>query len=321
MKYLVTGGAGFIGSHVCEALLARGDPVICVDNLNDYYNPKIKENNVSGIIKNKNFTLYKTDIAEYKGLQELFESEKPDKVIHLAARAGVRASIEQPFLYAQTNLTGTMNLLELAKQYKIRNFIFASSSSVYGDRPEVPFRETDRVDDPISPYAATKKAGELLCYTYHHLYHIPITCLRFFTVYGPRGRPDMSPHKFITSVLTGKAIDKYGDGSSERDYTYVADIVKGVISAVDKEQAYTLINLGNAKPVTLNQYISIVEKVVGKKAVLNQKPMQPGDVEKTYADITLAKKMLNWEPTLSLQEGLRKQFEHIQKNLPLYDLT
>jgi UDP-glucuronate 4-epimerase len=304
MKILITGGAGFIGSHVCDALLKRGDKVICIDNFNDYYDPKIKEKNISHHTDNPDFALHRTDIRDMEAMRSIFSKESPDKVIHLAARAGVRPSIEDPLLYQDVNLKGTLNLLELAKEFKIKNFIFASSSSVYGKNKKTPFSESDSVDNPISPYAATKKAGELLCYTYHHLHNMNIACLRFFTVYGPRGRPDMAPYLFTKCIEKGRPIQRFGDGTSKRDYTYIADIVSGVIAAVDKELGYDIINLGNSQTVELNHLIQVIEKKLGKDAEIVQKPMPEGDVPITYADISKAKELLGYDPKTGIEEGM-----------------
>ncbi len=315
MKILLTGCAGFIGSHVSEALLKRGDSVVGVDNINDYYDTKKKEKNLEILKKNKNFIFYKEDIRNYEGLKEIFDKEKPDKVVHIAARAGVRPSIQNPLLYEEVNVKGTLNLLDLAKDHKIKSFVFASSSSVYGNRKKIPFSETDNVDNPISPYAATKKAGELICYTYHHLYNMKITCLRFFTVYGPRGRPDMAPYLFTDWIYNGKPIKRFGDGSTKRDYTFITDIVKGVVASIDKELDFEIINLGNNKPVMLNDFIKTIEKVTGKKAVIKELPMQPGDVDITYADVSKAEKLLGFKPTTSIEEGMKKFFEWYKKNV------
>ncbi|MBN2052256.1 GDP-mannose 4,6-dehydratase [Candidatus Woesearchaeota archaeon] len=314
MKILVTGCAGFIGSHVIEALIARGDSIVGVDELNDYYDVRIKKKNLDVLKNNKNFAFYKEDIRNLKGLKKIFEKEKPEKVVHLAARAGVRPSIEQPLLYEEVNVKGTLHLLELAKEHKVKNFVFASSSSVYGNQKKIPFSETDDVNNPISPYAATKKAGELLCHAYHHLYNMKITCLRFFTVYGPRGRPDMAPYKFTKAIMNSQPIQKFGDGKTKRDYTYIADIVKGVIAAVDAELGYEIINLGNNKPVELNKFIEVIEKVTGKKAIIEQKPMQAGDVDITYANIRKAQKLLGYKPETSIEEGMQKFVEWFSKN-------
>jgi UDP-glucuronate 4-epimerase len=306
MKILVTGGAGFIGSHVCDALLERGDSVICVDNFNDYYSPEIKRGNIKHNLDNEEFKLFETDILDFEGMKKIFESEELDKVVHLAARAGVRPSIKNPFLYQEVNVKGTLNLLELAKDFNIKNFIFGSSSSVYGNNKKIPFSEEDNVDFPISPYAATKKEGELNCYTYHHLHGLNISCLRFFTVYGPRGRPDMAPYLFTKTIFEGGLITRYGDGSTSRDYTYVSDIVKGIMAALDKDLKFEIINLGNSSPVRLNELIAVVEKHVGKKVEIVSEEIPQGDVIITYADISKAQKLLGYVPQVSLDEGIGK---------------
>ena len=309
MKLLVTGCAGFIGSHVAEALLKKGDPTVGVDNLNDFYDVKIKEKNLAILKKHKGFVFYKEDVRNYKGLKEIFEKEKPDKVVHIAARAGVRPSIEQPVLYEEVNVKGTLNLLALSKAYKIKNFVFASSSSVYGNQKKVPFSETDPVDNPVSPYAATKRAGELLCYTYHYLYGLKVTCLRFFTVYGPRGRPDMAPYLFTGWISEGTPIKKFGNGTTKRDYTYITDIVAGVLAAIDKDLDFEIINLGNNQPIQLNDFIKVIEKAVDKKAQIKEMPMQPGDVDVTYADISKAQKLLGYKPEISIEQGMKRFVE------------
>jgi len=314
MKILITGCAGFIGSHVSEALLRRGDSVVGVDNLNDYYDVRKKKSNLALLKKHVKFRFYKQDIRDYKGLRKIFEKQKPGKIIHIAARAGVRPSIEQPLLYQEVNVKGTMNLLELAKEFRAKSFVFASSSSVYGNQRKIPFSEDDDVSKPISPYAATKRAGELLCHTYHYLYNMRIACLRFFTVYGPRGRPDMAPYLFTDWIIRGRPVNRFGDGTTKRDYTYVDDIVRGVVSALDKELGFEIINLGNNKPVMLNDFIKIIEKITGKKAVIKELPMQPGDVEITYADIAKAEKLLGYNPRMSIEEGMRKFFEWYKEN-------
>ncbi|MBU1167755.1 GDP-mannose 4,6-dehydratase [Patescibacteria group bacterium] len=306
MRILVTGAAGFIGSHISETLLARGDEVIGVDNFCDYYDPLIKENNISDFENNKYFRLYRADIDSYPVMNHIFNKEKPQKVIHLAARAGVRASIQEPLLFSQVNNVGTSNLLELSHQHGVENFVFSSSSSVYGNNEKIPFAEEDNVDYPISPYAATKKAGELLCHVYSHLHDLPCTCLRLFTVYGPKGRPDMAPYKFVKAVFEEQKLTKYGDGTMRRDYTFVDDITKGIISALDHEYKFEIINLGNSDPVELNDFIAIVESLVGKKAKIETLPVPPGDVKVTYADINKAKKLLDYQPTTSFDAGMDK---------------
>ena len=315
MKLLVTGCAGFIGSHVAEALLKRGDSIIGVDDLNDYYDVKKKEKNLEILKKHSEFTFYKEDIRNYKELKKIFDKEKPDKVVHIAARAGVRPSIKDPLLYQDVNVRGTLNLLDLAKDYKVKSFVFASSSSIYGNNKKIPFSETDNVDNPISPYAATKKAAELLCHTYHHLYNMKITCLRFFTVYGPRGRPDMAPYKFTKLIIEGKPIPRFGDGTTKRDYTYISDIVKGVVAAIDKELDFEIINLGNNKPVVLNEFIRVIEKATGKKAIIKEMPTQPGDVNITYADISKAQKLLGYKPETSIEQGMKKFVDWYKNNV------
>lgn len=306
MKILVTGGAGFIGSHTVRQLLEKGYFVVCVDNFNDYYNPQIKEGNIKDFIKHKNFKLYREDVINYEAMKHVFEIETIDKICHLAARAGVRASIENPFLYEQVNVRGTLNLLELSRIYKIKNFILASSSSVYGNSSKVPFSETDNVNSPISPYAATKRSAELLAYTYHHLYDLHCTVLRFFTVYGPSGRPDMAPFLFVDSIYKGKKIKKFGDGSSKRDYTYIDDIVSGVISAIETDLEYEIINLGNNKPINLNYFIGLIEKLLNKKAIIDRYPKQPGDANVTFANLNKAKRLLHYIPETSIEKGMKK---------------
>jgi len=306
---LVTGGAGFIGSHVCDKLLLDGHKVICVDNFNDYYNPKWKRQNIKHNLKNKNFSLYKVDTANYNKLKKIFEIHRVDKIIHLAASAGVRFSLKNPFIYVQTNIKGTLNLLELARLFKIKNFVFGSSSSVYGANKKIPFSETDFVENQFSPYASTKRMGEVLCKNYHNMYNLNIVCLRFFTVYGPRGRPDMAPYKFTHRICNGIPIDMYGDGSSARDYTYVGDIVAGIVATMNKELGFEIINLGDSRPIKLKQFISIIEEAVGKKAIIHQKKMPPEDVPITYADIKKAKKLLDYNPKIKIEEGIQKFVE------------
>lgn len=306
---LVTGGAGFIGSHLCERLLEKGEKVICVDDFNDFYSPERKKKNISVCEKNKNFKLYKTDIRDFDKLEKIFQENKIKKIIHLAARAGVRLSIKNPLLYSDVNIKGMINLLELAKKFKINQFIFGSSSSVYGTNKKIPFSENDKLESPISPYAVSKIAGEIYCKVYSELYGINIACLRFFTVYGPRGRPDMAPHKFTDLIANGKEIEMYGDGSSKRDYTYVTDIVEGIIKASEKNFKFEIINLGDSNSVELRYFISLIEKNLGKKAKIIKKPLQPGDVLVTFADISKAKKLLGWEPKVKIEDGISKLVE------------
>jgi len=303
MKVLITGAAGFIGSHLCERLLGDGCAVVGVDNFDDFYDPQIKHRNISGCLKEKNFQLIEADIRDHDAIDRAIGAGV-DVIVHLAARAGVRPSIAQPVLYADVNINGTMVLLEAAKKYDIDRFIFASSSSVYGNNEKVPFSEEDNVDFPISPYAATKKAGELICHTYHHLCGISMTCLRFFTVYGPRQRPDLAIHKFARLIEKDQPIPVFGDGSMRRDFTYIDDIIDGTVAAIEKCEGYHIYNLGESQPIAVNDLIAEIEKVLGKKAVKEYCPPQPGDVERTYADVTQAAKDLGYRPSTPIQAGL-----------------
>jgi UDP-glucuronate 4-epimerase len=303
---LVTGGAGFIGSHVCEALLARGDSVVALDNFDDFYDAAIKRRNLANCRENPRFSLSESDIRDPASVDKLLSARRPGAIIHLAARAGVRPSIEKPLLYQDVNVHGTAVLLEAARRFEVPRFIFASSSSVYGNNEKVPFSETDSVDHPISPYAATKKAGELLCHTYHHLYGMHVICLRFFTAYGPRQRPDLAIHKFARLIEAGKPIPVFGDGSTSRDYTYIADIVDGVLRATERCKGYRIYNLGESQPIALRDLIPALERALGRKAVIDRQPMQPGDVERTYADITRARAELGYRPGTDWETGLAR---------------
>ena len=305
MNILLTGGAGFIGFHVASELLKRGDSVVIVDDFNDYYDPKLKHDRINLIKKNKNLIVYNIDISNYKELEKVFKNHQFGKICHLAAQAGVRYSIKNPFKYESSNNLGTLNLLELAKNYKVHDFVFASSSSVYGGNKKTPFSEEDKVDNPISFYAATKKSNELYAHVYHKLYGLNCTGLRFFTVYGPYGRPDMALFSFVDDILKGKTISVYNHGKMRRDFTYVLDIVSGVISALDKPFPYEIFNLGNNKPFSLNYFISVIEKVLGKKAKKKMTGMQPGDVLETYADISKAKRMLGYDPKTNIEDGVK----------------
>lgn len=306
MTILVTGCAGFIGSSVVDRLLDSGEEVVGLDNMDSYYEPSIKKKNIEHNLQNPNFYFKQTDIRDLKALEKIFKNFKIETIIHLAARAGVRPSIEAPLLYEDVNIKGTLNLLELSKIHKPANLIVASSSSVYGINKKVPFRETDNVDKAISPYAASKKACETFCYTYHHLYGLPIVCLRFFTVYGPRQRPEMAIHKFTRLIDKGQEIQMYGDGTSKRDYTYISDIVDGIIRSMDIKEGYEILNLGNSKVVELRYLIHLIEKNLGKKAIIKQLPDQPGDVPITYSDISKARALLNYAPQTSIEEGIEK---------------
>jgi UDP-glucuronate 4-epimerase len=314
MTIFVTGGAGFIGSHLCEHLLAGGHRVVCLDNFDDFYAPKIKEQNVADLLKNKNFELIRGDIRDEGVLKNIFEKNSVDCVVHLAAKAGVRPSIQQPLEYMDVNVRGTVSLLEAMRQAGTRRLIFGSSSSIYGNQIKTPFSETDDVSQPISPYAASKHSGELLCHVYHHLYGIEAACLRFFTVYGPRQRPDLAIRKFTELALSGQPIPLYGDGLTRRDYTFVADIVRGIAQLIDyKNLGYEIINLGCGNPVTLLDMVRAVEGALGKPLEINFLEKQPGDVEQTWADISKAERLFCYQPSVSLQEGVRQFVEWFVK--------
>lgn len=314
MKILVTGGAGFIGSHLVERLLERGEEVVCLDDFNDYYDPSVKRENIAAALKNPRFSLVEGDIRDDELLQALAAKHRFGKVVHLAARAGVRASISAPKLYEEVNCGGTLNLLEMCRANGIRHFIFGSSSSVYGINSKVPFSEGDTVASPISPYAATKRAGELMCHTYHHLYGLDVTCLRFFTVYGPRQRPEMAIHNFTRKIFGGEPIDVYGDGTSRRDYSYIDDIMDGVLRAVDRQFPFEIFNLGESRTVELAELISLIEAASGKRAVVRRLPDQPGDVPVTYADIGKARELLGYRPGIEIEEGIRRFVEWYRRS-------
>jgi len=306
MKVLVTGAAGFIGSHVAEALLERGVEVVALDNFNDYYAPARKWANVESALSHPGYRLVEGDVRDEPLLDDLFEGADFDKVCHIAAMAGVRTSIERPGLYEAVNVRGTLNVLEQCRRHDVGTFVFASSSSVYGADNPVPFREDAVVTHPISPYAATKVAKEALAYTYHHLYGINCTGLRFFTVYGPRGRPDMAPYLFTKWIAAGHPVRQFGDGSSRRDYTFISDIVSGVVAALEASLPYELINLGRGETISLSDFIHLVEEVVGREAVIIQEPTKPGDVPITHADVTKARKLLGYDPQVPVREGMER---------------
>lgn len=309
MKVLVTGGAGFIGSHLADRLLARGDRVVVLDDFNDFYDPRLKRRNVSSHRNNPRYRLAEGDIRNGDLVCRLFDEEKFDAVLHLAARAGVRPSIAQPILYEEVNCVGTLRLIEAAVSHGKPRFVFASSSSVYGINSKLPFSEEDPIEKPISPYAATKRAAELHVFAAHHLHGLPAVCLRFFTVYGPRQRPEMAIARFIRGAEEGTPIPFYGDGSSRRDYTFVEDIADGVEAALERPAAFEIINLGGAHSVSLSELVSAIEVTTGKKLRLDRKPDQPGDVPATYAAIDKAERLLNFHARVPLAEGLRRSVE------------
>jgi len=308
-RYLVTGGAGFIGSHLVEALLAEGAKVVVIDDFNDYYDPAVKEANLVGL--SGRVEIVRGDIRDDALVVRTFQAHKFDGVFHLAARAGVRPSIADPRLYFSTNMDGTLNLLEACRSHEVRDFIFASSSSVYGVNTKVPFAEGDAIERTISPYAATKLAGEQMCSNYAHLFGLRCMCLRFFTVYGPRQRPDLAISKFTKAILAGEPIDRYGDGSTSRDYTYVNDIVRGVLLAAAhlEKSAFGIFNLGGAETTSLNELIALVEEATGRKALIREVAEQAGDVPRTFADVAKARRLLGYEPRTPIRDGVAKYVE------------
>lgn len=310
MNILITGGAGFIGSTLADKLIQENNKVFVIDNFNDYYDVSIKENNVKNNLTNPNYKLYRTDICDREVVNDIFEQNNIDVVVHIAARAGVRPSLENPLEYVRSNIEGTINILENMKKYNCKKIVFASSSSVYGNCTADKFSEDLKVTEPISPYAATKSSCEQFLYTYSKLYGINAICLRFFTVYGPKQRPDLAIRKFVELISQDKPIPVYGDGTTMRDYTYIDDIVGGICSAMNYDKTpYEIINLGGGSPVTLNQMIATIEKVLDKKAKIERLPMQAGDVNKTVSDIAKAKQLLGYTPNTSFEEGIRKFVE------------
>jgi len=308
---LITGGAGFIGSHLVDRLLATNvERITVLDDFNDFYNPSIKRDNIREHLKDLRYSIHEADIRDRAALAHVFNKSNFDCVVHLAARAGVRPSLSEPQLYTETNINGTVNLLELARQHDIKQFVFGSSSSVYGINAKVPFSEDDPIRQPISPYAATKGAGELLCHTYSHLYGLRCICLRFFTVYGPRQRPDLAIHKFAKLISQHQPIPVFGDGSTRRDYTYIDDIIDGVTAAIDYDKSnYEVINLGESRTVELRELISLLEKELDTHAIIERQPPQPGDVPQTFADVSKARALLNYQPKTQIEEGLRRFVE------------
>ncbi len=305
-RILVTGGAGFIGSNLCEALLDQGREVHVLDNFNDFYDPAIKRKNIEKALTHSTYSISEGDIRDQELVAEVMTTFNPQAVIHLAAMAGVRPSIEKPHLYNDVNIAGTTVLLEAVREHPVQNFVFGSSSSVYGSHDRVPFSEEDVLSKPISPYAATKLAGEQLCFTYHHLFDLPVSCLRFFTVYGPRQRPEMAIHLFARKIMNGESITLFGDGSSRRDYTYVDDIIDGVIRSLDRAQGFEIFNLGESRTVGLSELVSILEDTIGLKADIRFEPDQPGDVPITYADVSKAGRVLGYKPAVPIEEGIRR---------------
>lgn len=320
--YLITGGAGFIGSSLSERLIKEENRVVAIDNFCDFYNPTIKENNVKELIKNSNFKLYRNDIRDREAVKKIFEENNIDIVMHLAAMAGVRPSIENPVLYQEVNCMGTQNILEEMKAHNVKNLVMASSSSVYGNCKEVPFKENMIVDFAISPYAATKKANEVMTHVYHKLFDMNVIMLRFFTVYGPKQRPDLAINKFTRLMLEDKEIPMFGDGTTSRDYTYIDNIVDGIIRSCNyvenNNDVYEILNLGNSSPVSLKEMINTIGQAIGVEPKIKQLPMQPGDVDRTFADISKAKKLIGYNPKTSFKEGIENFVEWYKINKDLY---
>ena len=314
MKILVTGAAGFIGSHLCEKLLVDGNTVVGFDNFDPFYERTIKENNLKTSISNESFNLVEGDIRDTESVKELFNEHTFEVVVHLAAKAGVRPSIKDPITYNKVNVLGTLNILEMMKENDIKRLVFASSSSVYGDSPDVPYKETMNVNNPISPYAATKIAAELLCYNYRHLYNISATCLRFFTVYGPRQRPEMAIAKFVKKAYDGNLISIYGDGSSCRDFTYIKDIIQGVVASIERDLGFEIINIGESETIELNTLLELIKELTGCDLKTEHVPMQAGDVYKTFANIDKAKQLLDYTPVTSVREGLKQYISWLRNN-------
>jgi UDP-glucuronate 4-epimerase len=311
---LITGAAGFIGSHLAERLLAERCRIVALDNFDSFYDPAIKKANTERASADPSYNLIEGDIRDSDMLDRLFSEESFDAVIHLAARAGVRPSIEDPVLYSSVNLDGTTRLLEACRRHGMSRFIFGSSSSVYGNNSKVPFSEEDPVDHPISPYAATKKAGEVLCHSYHHLFGLNIACLRFFTVYGPRQRPEMAIHKFASLMSQGREIEQYGDGGSARDYTYIDDIIEGIVRALRRCDGYRIWNLGGSQTTTLSELVGKIAAGLGLSPKVKQLPMQPGDVQRTWADISRAESELEWRPYVDIDSGLENFLQWFEKH-------
>ncbi len=313
---LITGGAGFIGSHLVDHLLAEGGwRITVVDDFNDFYDPAIKRENLSARLANTNFKVVEADIRNQETLSQVFSDANFDCLVHLAARAGVRPSLKEPRLYVETNVNGTLNLLELARAHGVKQFVFGSSSSVYGSNAKVPFSEDDPIFNPISPYAATKAAGELLCHSYAHLYDMRIVCLRFFTVYGARQRPDLAIHKFAKLISAGQPIPVFGDGTTRRDYTYIDDIIAGLRAAMDYDQSkYEVINLGESRTVELRELIGLLEQALGRQAEIDRQPRQPGDVPQTFADIGKARRLLGYDPQTQIEKGIEKFVEWFKES-------
>jgi UDP-glucuronate 4-epimerase len=319
MRYLVTGGAGFIGSHLAEALLARGDEVICVDNFNDYYSPARKRRNVAAALALPGYTLVEADFRDMAAMEQVFAAHRPARVAHIGAMAGPRPSVERPLLYEEVNVRGTLNMLDLSRRYDVQGLVLASTSSVYGLSP-TPWREDMPANQPLSPYAATKKSAEVLAYTMHYLHGLPTRVVRFFTVYGPRGRPDMTPYLFVHAMVREKPITLFNGGIGVyRDWTYVDDIVAGVVAALDSDLPFDTFNLGNSSPVQLRDFVALVERITGLEAMIESRPLSPADPPATYANIDKARKMLGFQPRTAVEEGLERFWQWFQEDVLPYE--
>jgi UDP-glucuronate 4-epimerase len=319
MRYLVTGGAGFIGSHLSEALLLRGDEVICVDNFNDYYSPARKRRNVARALELPGYTLLEADFRDLAAMEHVFTTYRPTKIAHLGAMAGPRPSVEQPLLYEEVNVRGTINLLELSRRHEVKGFVLASTSSVYGLAP-TPWTEDLPANQPLSPYAATKRAAELLAYTLHYLHGVPTRVVRFFTVYGPRGRPDMTPYLFVDAMLKDRPITLFNGGVGVyRDWTYIDDIVAGVVAALDADLAFDTFNLGNSSPLQLSDFVALLERITGHQAIVETRPLSPAEPPTTYANIDKARRVLGFQPRTSVEEGLARFWQWYRAEVLPYE--
>ena len=311
---LVTGGAGFIGSNLVGELLKRDYKVVCVDNFDPLYDPKLKVGNIEPFTKNENFVLYKSDIREFENLKDIFKKENPEIVVHLAARPDTRDAVKNPGEYISVNINGTLNVLELCKDFEVKNLVMASSSSVYGNDPSMPWSENAKADKPLSPYGATKKTTELLAHSYQHNFGLNVTCLRYFNAYGENNRPTMVPYLWADAILNDKEIEISGDGSRSRDYTYIGDVVEATILAMEKPLGFEVLNIGNSSPVSLNELLGVFEKVINTKAKVKSRPSNKASVESTFADITKAKIVLGWEPKTTIEDGITKLVAWFKEN-------
>jgi len=306
MRYLVTGGAGFVGSHLADALLARGDEVVCVDNFNDYYSPARKHRNIEGALAQPGYTLVEADLRDDAAIDAIFATHQPDKVAHLAAMGSISYSVRHPKLYEEVNIRGTLNVLDAARRHENRGVVLASTSSIYGRTDKIPFVETDSTDRPLAPYPASKKANEVIAAAYTTSYGLPCICVRFFNVYGPRGRPDMTPYLFTDAITNERPITLYDSGRPRRDWTYVADIVAGFVAALDADFSYEIFNLGRGQPVVMSDFLTIIERLVGKKAQVVDAPLPANEALVTYADVSKARELLGYNPHITIEEGLER---------------